>query len=220
MNLIVHEKPFETANWTRFETFLAFKDYDFPYLVVGQRVQLFKSFEYWKKHNIQVYLACIYATTYAANKVLEFRLRLRGDDVVEHAMIHPGYTIPKGEGGFTIKQIPFNWDFETFYREATKENKEQNIVPGVVTASDHFLFISCLPWVDFSHVMVPIKKLGKDSIPQVMWGKIGEDKEGNTSMAMSIQVHHALMDGIHIARYLSALEEVFKHPEQHFKIGN
>jgi chloramphenicol O-acetyltransferase type A len=37
-------------------------------------------------------------------------------------------------------------------------------------------------------------------------------------MPISIEVHHALMDGLHVGRYLNRLEEALADPETFIKV--
>jgi chloramphenicol O-acetyltransferase type A len=50
-----------------------------------------------------------------------------------------------------------------------------------------------------------------DSIPRIVFGKFAKHGE-RTVMPISVEVHHALMDGLHVGRYLNRLEEVLGKP--------
>jgi chloramphenicol O-acetyltransferase type A len=51
-----------------------------------------------------------------------------------------------------------------------------------------------------------------DSIPRFAWGKYFQ--EGDTwKMPLSVQGHHAVMDGIHMGRYYETLQGYLHHPE-------
>ena len=69
-----------------------------------------------------------------------------------------------------------------------------------------------MPWVSFTSVMHPLHMNPPDSVPRITWGKFFE--EGPTlKMPLSVQAHHALLDGVHLGRYYSLVQEYLDHPE-------
>jgi chloramphenicol O-acetyltransferase type A len=47
-----------------------------------------------------------------------------------------------------------------------------------------------------------------DCIPRVSWGRIMPREEGH-DMAMTLQVHHALVHGAHVGAFFSATQAAF-----------
>ena len=45
-----------------------------------------------------------------------------------------------------------------------------------------------------------------DSIPRIAWGKFFS-KGDRIKMPLSVQIHHALADGIHVGRYFNLVQE-------------
>ena len=45
-----------------------------------------------------------------------------------------------------------------------------------------------------------------DCIPRVSWGKFVE-RDGRWDMAMTLEVHHALVDGAQVGAYFTAVQE-------------
>ena len=45
-----------------------------------------------------------------------------------------------------------------------------------------------------------------DSCPKIAFGKM-EERDGRRSMPVSVHVHHALMDGFHLAQFFERLQE-------------
>lgn len=50
-----------------------------------------------------------------------------------------------------------------------------------------------------------------DSIPRISWGKYFEEN-GKIKLPMSVQAHHALMDGMHVGQYFSMFQEILDNP--------
>ncbi|SDK18202.1 Chloramphenicol acetyltransferase [Pedobacter sp. ok626] len=47
----------------------------------------------------------------------------------------------------------------------------------------------------------------KDSVPKISFGKLTEIN-GKREMSVSIHVHHALMDGYHVGKFIEAFQEL------------
>ncbi len=75
--------------------------------------------------------------------------------------------------------------------------------------------MSAMPWVSFTSVMHPLQMNPPDSVPRIAWGKVFEERL-ILKMPLSVQVHHALLDGIHLGRYYSLVQEYLDHPENLF----
>jgi chloramphenicol O-acetyltransferase type A len=59
--------------------------------------------------------------------------------------------------------------------------------------------------VQYTHFVRTIRKLGVDSNPKISWGKYFTQGE-RTLVPFSVQVHHALMDGLQVGRYFEDLQ--------------
>jgi chloramphenicol O-acetyltransferase type A len=74
---------------------------------------------------------------------------------------------------------------------------------------DDFLFLSAMPWVSFTGVQHAMHLTPADSVPRIVWGKYYQ-QEGRTFLPVSVQVHHALVNGLEIGRFFAFLEEKFQ----------
>ena len=75
-----------------------------------------------------------------------------------------------------------------------------------------------MPWLSFTSVMHPMNLRTLDSVPRIAWGKFFEDGE-KLKMPLSVQAHHALMDGIHIGRFYSRVQELLDNPDEFLAPG-
>ena len=72
--------------------------------------------------------------------------------------------------------------------------------------------MTALPWVSFTSFTHPMRLHPADSVPRFAWGKLfNEDK--SLKMPLSVQGHHALMDGFHIGKYYKIVQEYFQQPD-------
>ena len=77
---------------------------------------------------------------------------------------------------------------------------------------DDFLFLSALPWIRFTSMQHAMQEHPGDCIPRISWGKYYES-EGKIWIPVSVQVHHALVDGRHVGAYFELLEAQLAHPD-------
>ncbi len=198
----------DPAHWERRDTFTWFKDFDFPYLVVGIDVDVSVALPIWKARKLSPYFCMIYAVCRAANAVPAFRQRIRGDTVIEHACVHTNFTVPHGTESFAIRVASYLPRFDEFYAALESAPAPQEITASAV-AKDHFIYLSVLPWMRFHHVVQPTTK--KSSIPRIIWGKF-TGSDGKTICPFSVQVHHGLVDGLHVGRFYEALQSLLDNP--------
>lgn len=79
-----------------------------------------------------------------------------------------------------------------------------DLTPNTGARTD-LAWLSCLPWLDFTHLDNAQPGPG-DCIPRIAWGRFVQDPGGDRwTMALSIQVHHALADGRHVAEAVAAV---------------
>jgi chloramphenicol O-acetyltransferase type A len=70
---------------------------------------------------------------------------------------------------------------------------------------DDLLFMTSIPWVSFTSFMYTLDLHPADSVPLFAWGKFFEDGKC-LKMPLSVQGHHALMDGVHMGRFYEKIQ--------------
>jgi len=109
--------------------------------------------------------------------------------------------------------IDYAEDFSSFAARAAeqiayvKEHPTLEDEPG----RDDLLYMTAIPWVSFTSLMHPLDLDPVDSVPRLAWGKFFEDGEC-LKMPLSVQAHHALMDGIHMGRFYTKVQDYLDHP--------
>ena len=63
-----------------------------------------------------------------------------------------------------------------------------------------------MPWTNFTGLLHPTDFDPKESIPKIVFGKFSE-KNGRKMLPISVEGHHGLMDGFHLAKYLEAFQK-------------
>ncbi|MEO1449114.1 MAG: CatA-like O-acetyltransferase, partial [Bacteroidota bacterium] len=77
---------------------------------------------------------------------------------------------------------------------------------------DDYLFVTSIPWIHFTSFQHPINVTDPDSVPRISWGKFVKEGE-RVWLPLSMQAHHALVDGWHMGQFFQEVEKLFLQPE-------
>jgi chloramphenicol O-acetyltransferase type A len=204
--------------WPRYEHFKVYNAFDHPHFSLTANVDLTGFYTAVKARGISINVAIIYVLARSANEITEFRNRIRGEEVVEHEVVHPSTTILTEGDLFSFCTIEYSADFPGFERIATDqiaavlEDRVLEDEPG----RDDYLFMTAIPWVAFTNLMHPLHLDPPDSVPRIAWGKF--IREGDRmEMPLSLHAHHALMDGVHAGRYYQKVQEYLDQPDSYLE---
>jgi chloramphenicol O-acetyltransferase type A len=207
-------RAIDMQTWSRREHFKVFSAFDHPHFNMCANVDLTAFHQHIRKREISFTVAIVYVIARAANAIPEFRYRIRPGAVVEHEVVHPSTTILAQEDLFSFCTMEYVEEFSSFAASAAERiacAKEQATLKSD-EGRDNLLFMTAIPWVSFTSFMHPMQLHPVDSIPRFAWGKLFED--GNyLKMPLSVQGHHALMDGIHMGKFYAEVQGYLHQPE-------
>jgi len=207
-------RQIDLETWPRREHFEVFNALNHPHFNMCANVDLTTFYPAVKQRGISLTAAIVYVLSRAANAVPEFRYRLRAENVIEHDIVHPSITMLVDKDLFSFCTITYCEDFSEFASRTAQMMTYVMEHPSLADEQgrDDLLFMTAIPWVSFTSFMHPMQLHPTDSIPRFAWGKIFPEGE-SLKMPLSVQGHHALMDGIHMARYYAEVEDCFHQPE-------
>jgi len=205
----------DVTTWARREVFEFFRGFDKPYFNICTRLDVTRLLALLRRRpRASVSLAFHYFALRVANEIEPFRYRLQEGKVIVHPIIHAGTTVLVPNGSFVLAYFDYHVDFAKFIVEARRA-VDQAREDGVFLPRrehDARIHFTTLPWVaftSFSHA----RNWGKeDSVPKIAFGKFTHEHE-RALLPFSVEVHHALVDGSDVGRYLSRLEEALAQPE-------
>ncbi len=206
-------RQIDIQTWPRREHFEVFSTYDYPHFSLCANVDLTAFYPFVKQRGISFTVATVYVLARAANAIPEFRYRIRDGKVVEHEIVHPSGTILTGDDLFSFCTFDYIENFSKFTAKAAerityvKDDPTLEDGPG----QDDLLYMTAIPWVSFTSFMHPLHLYPADSVPRFAWGKFSEEGEC-IKMPLSVQGHHALMDGIHVGRFYAEVQSYFQQP--------
>jgi len=201
--------------WPRRDTYEFFRHFDKPYFNVCVQLNVSRLITVCRRERLSSFLAYHYLALRVANEIQEFHYRLRDDRVLIHPRIHGGSTLLLPNETFSFVYFDYYDVFKTFATETDRAIKEVRTGDGAfLPRDDHdaLIHFTTLPWIaftSFSHA----RNWGRDdSVPKIAFGRFNE-MAGNTFLPMSVEVHHALMDGFHVGRFINKLEDAVFKPE-------
>jgi chloramphenicol O-acetyltransferase type A len=198
--------------WSRREHFRFFGAYDHPHFGMCANVDLSAFHSAVKQRGHSLTVAIVYALARASNVIPEFRYRIRGEEVVEHEIVHPAATILVDEDTFSFCAFDYVEDFAEFAARAAERIAYVREHPWVDTVGrDDYLYMTAIPWVSFTSFMHPTNLQQVDSVPRFAWGKFFEEGD-SLKMPLNVQAHHALMDGVHMGRFYTEVQDYLDHP--------
>lgn len=204
-------------NWKRKQHFDFFNKFDYPHFNITVDLEISKFKKYTKKNNISFFKSMVFLVTKTANEIKEFKYRIVDDNqVVILEKVNPSFTIMGDNEVFTFCNSVYHEDKEKFFEymeQNIKKYKENPVVSDEADKMDS-IYMTSLPWINFNSITHPIDIKNVDSVPRIAWGKYR--KEGNLiTLPFSVQVHHALMDGYHVSKYVNNFKNKLENPQKY-----
>ena len=151
----------------------------------------------------------IYLLSKAVNTHPEFKMAMKEGELIVWDHVEPVYTVlhPETET-FSALSVPCTGTLAAFIQAyETKGAAHKNSLRFFPeNAPENHFNISALPWINFESFNLHIADFTDYFAPSFTMGKYQE--EGNKIlMPLAIQVHHAVCDGIHVAKLIDTLQE-------------
>lgn len=198
----------DMAAWPRRSHFEFYIGYENPFFSVTTDVVVTKAYECSRQRGgPSFFLLTLWCALRAASRVEPFRLRVRDGRVWRHDIVHAGSTVMRDDRTFAFSHFIYN----EFYDEFEKNGraliaKIKAAPPGLFPEDgDDEIYFSVLPWIRITGI-TNARPNNRDVIPRVVFGKVFEEGEGEMRMGVSVEVHHALVDGLHVGQFLAAFE--------------
>ena len=201
-------KQIDLLNWSRYKQYEFFSKYDNPFFNLCSTIDVTTLLKQCNKYQESFSTAMLFASIDTANEIKEFKYRLKNKGVVEYKTIYAGSTILNDDETFSFCYFDYYSEFSQFNESAKKAiqlHKTASLEFDGRNTDLDLIHYSVIPWISFSSFSHPRNYSTNDSIPKIVFGKYYE-KAGRILMPISIEVHHALMDGFHLGKYLDALQ--------------
>jgi chloramphenicol O-acetyltransferase type A len=152
-----------------------------------------------------LFLAYHHAALAAANAVEPFRYELAGRQVRVRERVDGSTTLLREDESISFVDLPYEREFGAFVERALPllaaarhpaAAPDQAAPRSEAAAVMHMTTIPWLTFSSFSHA-----RGAGDTVPKLAFGRIEAGR-----MPVALEVHHALMDGLHVGRFYAALQ--------------
>lgn len=199
---------FNIDGWNRKTQYEFFKTYNDPFFNLTTELDVINLYNYCKKNKISFFLACLHFAVESANEILEFRLRIMEDKVYLFEKIDIGSTVLNDDNSFSFCYFEKKENLQAFYINGKEVLKKHSEHADFDTNKDNInlIYASSVPWISFTSIKHARSiEREKSGIPKFVFGKFSNSDKAK-KMPFSIEVHHALMDGYHVAKFLEIFQ--------------
>ena len=198
-------------NWNRKEHFAHFSRMEEPFFGVTLEIDCTKAYQTAKSLNASFFIFYLHKTLVAVNAIENFKYRIAEDKIYINDRVDVSATIGREDGTFGFSLMEYNPDFEVFEKGACEEIERIQKTTGLFTRSfddDNVIHFSAIPWLNFTSLSHARSYSYPDSCPKISFGKMITLDDGKKTMAMSVHVHHGLMDGLHVGQFVDLFQEL------------
>jgi len=197
------------ASYPRREHFQHFYGMAYPYVGVTVDVDVTDLLARCQQKRYSFYLMVLHAAALAADEVPEFRRRIDQGGIVEYDKCPTSHTELKPDGTYAYCTLHHHMPLKEYLERAEAARAAVRESGSIEEDADvqSMYFISTLPWLHYTQLVQPVA-CGEESNPRITWGKYQANAAGRMMMPLSVLVHHALADGLHIAQFYEAFDRV------------
>jgi chloramphenicol O-acetyltransferase type A len=207
----------DLGGWARRDTFDWFRRFDNPFFNVCVRLDVAPLRSALRARGERgLALACYFVALRLANAQAPMRYRIEGERVRVHERVGGSTTVLRDDGdSFGFADFDDQPRYEAFAAgaraaiEAARRSRAPLEPKPEDTARIHFTTLPWLHFTSFSHA----RNWGReDSVPKLAFGRAEPDGT-RLWLPLSVEVHHALMDGLHVGRYVQEFEAALHEPQ-------
>lgn len=193
--------------WERKTTFEFFRDYEDPYFNIAANLDVTQLYRFCKEHDIAFSLGALFLSLQTANEIREFRLRMIDEKVVEFARVEATQTILNDDETFSFCYFPLHDDIFEFDRAGKAAREKYKALKTFDVESDRvdLIYYSAIPWISFTSFKHASRRNNRQTVPRMVFGKMFE-AAGKRHMPFSVEVHHALVDGVHVGKFFNLFQ--------------
>lgn len=212
---------FDPAQGPRAEAYRHYRGLSQPRWSLTTRVDvapLLAQLPAWRQAlpGLTAFVAYHHAVIRAANAIPQLRQRLvEGGDALEWDSIDGTPTVLRPDDSFAVARLAFSLRLRDFAPAALSSVAAAAVAGGplgFVAQPQGELHMTTLPLVAFTAFNHARTGGFDDATPAIAMGRF--TPEGSrTWMPLNVEVHHALVDGVHVGRFVQALESLLAAPD-------
>jgi len=197
----------DLTTWKRRDHFNFFKTFQQPLWGITTTINCTQAYAYCKAANVSFFMYYLYQSLRVANSIREFKYRIEGQDVYEYQSISGSITVLRNDETFGFAYFDDNEDFSIFSKETKSNLTATKVTSGLYANADinNVIYYSVLPGINFTSMQHAQHFSAQNSVPMIVFGQY-HHLNGQMLLPISIHVHHALCDGVHVEKYLQLFQ--------------
>ncbi len=200
-------RTIDLDTYPRRDHFRYFRSLQNPMMGVTVNVDVTALHAFCQARGCSFYLAFMHLAARAANAVPELRRRIHEGGIVEYDDCGTSHVelLEDGTYGYCTLFHGMDWDAYLPYAEAARRRCRES---GSIEEDDDvegLYFVTSLPWLHYTQLIQPTAG-GDESNPRISWGRFEADGRGRLMLPVTLLAHHALADGLHVARFFQGLD--------------
>jgi chloramphenicol O-acetyltransferase type A len=206
--------PVDLERYPRRRLFECFRNHQVPVFSISSQIDISGYGEFVAAHDLRFYTTLCCLISRAINASPCFRHRIVDGVLLEYPQVHPSINVALEDESFSFADAFHCGSFPEDYaslREAfarARQHPNQEFRGGL----DDRFFLTHLPWLSFTGIQHPFTP-EYASIPLISTGRSFRSN-GAELLPIAVQAHHALVDGMHVARMLEHLSHLCRHPQE------
>lgn len=205
--------------WERTEVFNHYLSQQTSFSITKE-IEITALYNFLKANDHSFYLGFLYLVTTIANQETNFRMSLNRQGQLGYwETLSPLYTIfDKETQQFSTLATEYSPNFNLFKKnylaDLTAFSNPGKLFPQK-TLPENVINVSMVPWTSFTGFNLNVNNGQNYLLPIVTGGKF-IFQEHKLFLPISLQVHHAVCDGFHAAKFLNLFEEMAADPQDYF----
>ncbi len=194
--------------WERKSTFEFFKDFEDPFFNITANLNVGRLYDFCKSNGLAFSLASLFYSLETANEIREFRLRIVDGNLVEFDRVDANQTILNDDNTFSFGHFEFTgtvFEFDIAGKAAREKYLNLRSLDVEKNRAD-LIYYSVIPWISFTSFKHASRINKYQTVPRIVFGKMFDDN-GMRKMPLSVEVHHAMMDGFHVGKFFNLFQE-------------
>ena len=192
----------------RRDRFALFDRMDSPAVNICFNLEL-PDFRPWcKEQGLAPFHVLLFAALRSILKIENFRYRVLDGEVICIDRLIPSFTVTNLHDDLNFAMFAWSDDVREFVargraaRDEAVNMTQLNAKYALLTPRQgkEQVFVTCIPWLDFTSIQHPTATLANPDIPSLAWGRFRDAGAGRLQLPFSVQAHHGFVDGFHIHR--------------------
>jgi len=190
----------------RRDRFALFDGMDSPAVNICFTLEL-PDFRPWcKEQGLAPFHVLLQATLRAVLSLENFCYRVLDGEVIRVERLIPSFTVTNLHDDLNFAMFEWTDDLREFVargraaRDEAVNMTQLNARYAQLTPrqAKEQVFVTCIPWLDFTSIQHPTATLAQPDIPSLAWGRFRDAGQGRLQLPFSVQAHHGFVDGFHI----------------------